>query len=88
MKTAAPLKGYQRYIVLSFDKIKRKENLIYVKHSGELIGYVDLGDLGDPELNYSTFQDANDLASHVLVYYIRGLASDLKYSLAYFATRV
>ena len=50
-----------------------------------MIGYVDLGDI---ELNYSTFQDVNDLATHVLVYYVRGTASDLKFSLAYFATKV
>ena len=56
-----------------------------INHSGELIGYVDLG---DPELNYSTFQNTEALPTHVLVYYIRGLAaSDLKFSLAYFATK-
>ena len=54
------------------------------KYTGDLIGYVDLG---DTELNYSTFQDANDLATHALVYYIRGIASDLKFSLTYFATK-
>ena len=84
LKTATALKGNQRYIVLSFDELKIQENLVYDKHSGELIGYVDLG---DPELNYSSFQNTDDLATHVLVYYIRGLASDLKFSFAYFATR-
>ena len=84
LKTATALKGYQRYIVLSFDELKIHENLVYDKHSGELIGYVDLG---DPELNYSTFQNTDDLATHVLVYYIRELATDLKFSLAYFATK-
>ena len=49
-----------------------------------MIGYVDPGDI---ELNYSTFQDVNDLATHALVYYVRGIASDLKFSLAYFATK-
>ena len=58
--------------------------MVYHKYSGELIGYVDLG---DPELNYSCFSNVDVLASHALVYYVRGLASDFKFSLAYFATR-
>ena len=41
----------------------------------------------DSELNYSCFKNVNDLASHVLVYYVRGIASDLKFCLAYFATK-
>ena len=47
--------------------------------------YVDLGDI---QLNHSTFQDVNDLATDALVYYVRGTASDLKFSLAYFATKI
>ena len=83
-KAASKLEGYQRNVVISFDEIKIKENLVFDKHSGELIGYVDLG---DPELNYTTFKDVNALASHCLVYYVTGIASDLKFSLAYFATK-
>ena len=83
-KTAQNLVGYQRYVVLSFDEIKIQENLVFDKYSGELAGYCDLG---DPELNYSTFENVDDLATHVQVYYIRGLASDLKFALAYFATK-
>ena len=51
---------------------------------GELIGFIDLG---DEELNYSCFHDIKQLATHSLVYYVRGLASDLKFSLAYFSTK-
>ena len=80
----SPLKDHQRYIVLSFDEIKIHEKLVFDKHSGQLIGYVDLG---DPDLNYSTFKNTDDLATHALVYYLRGLASDLKFSFAYFATK-
>ena len=60
-----------------------KSNLAFNKYNDELIGFVDLG---DPELNYSTFQDSDQLATHALVYYICGLCSSLKFSLAYFAT--
>ena len=43
IKIASPLKSYQRCAVLSFDKIKIHENLVFDKYTGDLIGYVDLG---------------------------------------------
>ena len=54
------MKGYQRCVVLSFDEIKIQENLVFDKYTGDLIGYVDLGDI---EFNYSPFQDVNDFAT-------------------------
>ena len=83
-KTTETLKSFQRFAVLSFDEMKIQQNLVFDKHAGELIGYVDLGDLGK---NFSTFDNEDDLATHVMVYYVRGLASDLKFALGYFATR-
>ena len=83
-KTTETLQSFQRFVVLSFDEMKIQQNLVFDKHSGELIGYVDLG---DPEKNFSTFDNEDDLATHVMVYYVRGLASDLKFALGYFATR-
>ena len=56
---------------------------MFDKHTGELIGYLDLG---DPERNFFNFDDSNKLATHALVFYLRGIATDLKYSFAYFAT--
>ena len=63
--------------------MKIKENLVYDKYSGQLVGYVDLG---DPETNYASFEDPDSLATRVLVFYIRGLASYLKFELGYFFT--
>ena len=37
-------------------------------------------------LIYSTFQNVNYLATHALVYYVRGIASDFEFSLVYCAT--
>ena len=33
------------FIVLSFDEMKIQSNLLYVKYTGQLIGYKDLGDV-------------------------------------------
>lgn len=75
--------GIQRYIVLLFDEMKVQSNLVFDKTTNELIGFVDLG---DPNVNYATLDSVDQLATHVLVFYVRGLATDLKFSFAYFAT--
>ena len=64
IKIASPLKSYQRCAVLPFDEIKTQQNLIFDKYTGIWIGYVDLGDI---DLNYRSFQDVNDLATHEIV---------------------
>ena len=71
------------YICLAFDEMKIQSNLVYDKYSGEQIGYVDLR---DPYINYTTFVKDDELATHALVYYVRGIATDLKFCLSYFAT--
>ena len=67
-KIASGLTGCQRYVVLSFDEMKIKENLVYDKYSGQFVGYVYLG---DHETIYASFKDPDTLATHVLVFYIR-----------------
>ena len=37
--------------ILAFDEMKTQYGLVWDKHSGDLIGYVDLGDV---EVNYAT----------------------------------
>ena len=64
--------------------MKIKSKLVFDKHSGEFIGYLDLA---DPEKNFATIEEeSNTLATHVLVLYLQGIATTLKYSFAYFAT--
>eukprot|EP00794_Sanderia_malayensis_P011654 gene11654-12853_t len=72
-----------RYVALAFDEMKIQSKLVFDKHTKELIGFVDLG---DPDLNFACFEKAEELATHVLVFYVHGLASNLKFNLAYFAT--
>ncbi len=72
-----------RWIVVMFDEMKIKCNLVFEKHSGRLIGFVDLG---DPDINYSTF-DKIEPATHVLAFYVRGITTKLQFMLGYFFTR-
>ncbi len=73
----------ERYVVVLIDEMKLKANLVFNKSTGDLIGFTDLG---DPELNYGTMEKVDELASHSLVFLLSGVCTDLKYSLAYFAT--
>ena len=59
--------------------------MIFDKYTGDLVGFVDLG---DTDLNFSTFQDTEKLASRVMVFYIRALAGDLKFAFSYFGTEI
>ena len=63
--------------------MKIRANLVYDKVTGELKGFVALG---DPDVNFSTLVEVNELATHALVFIVQGLATDLWYSLAYFGT--
>ena len=74
----------QRYFVLLFDEMKIMSNLVFNKVTGELIGYLDLG---DPDINFGTLEKADTIASHALVFFVRGICTQLKFSLAYFATK-
>ena len=54
------------------DEIKIQENLVWDKHSGELISYVDLGDVN---LNYATLSKVEEITTHVLVFLIRSIVN-------------
>ncbi len=73
----------QRYVVLSFDEMKIQSKLVFDKRSNELIGFVDLG---EEQLN-EAMTSPNELATHALAFLVRGVATDLKYTLAYFLTK-
>ena len=73
----------QRYVALLFEEMKVQANLVLDKVTGELVGFTTLG---DPDVNFATLEKVNDIASHVLVFKIRGLCTELKFSLAHFAT--
>ena len=73
----------KRYICIVFDEMKIKSNLVFDRHTGELIGFLDLG---DPDINFASLEKEDELATHVLVFFIRGLCENLSFSLAHFAT--
>ena len=73
----------EKYAILLMDEMKIQENLVWDKHTGDLIGFVDLG---DTELNYATLQNTDQIASHVLGFLVRSIVNPMKFSVANFAT--
>ena len=63
--------------------MKIQEDLVWDKYSGELIGFVDLGDIN---INYATLKNVEKLATHVLVFLVRSIVNHLSFSFASFAT--
>ena len=80
---AISLTGIQRYVVVVMDEMKIQSNLVFDKHSGDLIGFVDLG---DPMTNYASLGDEDIMATHALAFLVRGMCSDLKHIIAYYFT--
>ena len=72
--------GIQQYIGIIFDEMKIRNNLVFDKISGQLIGYVDLG---DPVIDYVSFEDNTQFAQYALVFMIRGLCTNLKAVFSY-----
>ena len=56
---------------------------MYNRNTGELIGFTDSG---EPDINIGTLKNF-DLPTHVLVFSLRGMKFDLKYSFGYSATK-
>ena len=53
------------------------------KHSGELIRFVDLGDI---YTNYATLKSVEKLVSHVLSFLVKSIINALSYGFATFTT--
>ena len=63
--------------------MKIQENFVWEKHLGELKKFVDLGDIN---INYTTFKNVQKLAKHVLVFLVKSVVNPLSYSFATFVT--
>ena len=75
--------GPERFVTILFDEMKIQEDLVWDKHSGELIGFVDLGDI---TTNYATLKNVEELATHILVFLVKSVVNPLSFSFASFAT--
>ena len=85
------LEEYQKNVILMFDEIRIKDGLVYSTETGELVGFIDLGDInneieklvnickeGDPA------EEQQQLATHIIAFMVRGLFLNLHYVFGHF----
>lgn len=68
------LEPWQTNVCIIFDEVKIKEGLVYDKHTGYILGFVELGDVNKCIDELETTMDKRDeIATHMLVFMIRGI---------------
>ena len=81
---------WQKYVALVFDEMYIKEDLVYSKHTGSLIGFSNIGDINRHLLQFqASLEDdslnaSEQLAKTMLVFMVRGLLSGLEFPYAQF----
>ena len=85
-------KEREKYVILLLDEMHVKEELVYDKHTGQLIGFVNLEEINThlKEFEKSLAADSSPsptqppLASTIMTFMVRGLFSSLQYPYAQF----
>lgn len=80
---------WHKLVVLLLDEMYIKEDLVYDKHTGKMIGFVDLGETNNHLLAYEKALEedtttAEGLATSVFVIMVKGLFTPLRYPYAHF----
>jgi len=82
-------KDLNRYVMLVIDEMHVKEELVYDKHEGSLIGFVNLGNINNQLLELEAALSHENrrlpLASTMLILMVRGLFQKVNYPYAQFA---
>ena len=80
------LEDFQKCICVVFDEVKVKEGLVFDKHSGEIIGFTDLGEANnDIEILEREIDQPPKLAKSMLVFMVRGIFTKLTFPYAQFS---
>ena len=80
---------WQKLVVILIDEMYIREGLVYQKHTGELVGFADLGDVNNHLLAFERTVKGEKkvmppLAKSMLVLMVKGLFTPLKYAYAQF----
>lgn len=85
------LKEHERQVVIMFDEMKVKKDLVYCPSSGQIRGFTEVGDINEELTEFDrSFNRKNlkpkDLATHVICLMVGGLLKRFTFPLAYFST--
>lgn len=79
---------WQKFVIILLDEMHIKENLVYDKHTGQMIGFVDLGDVNNQllsfERNMEGKEDMPSLAKTMMVFMVRGVFTAMRYPYSQF----
>lgn len=83
------MQEFQKHVFIVMDEMHIKEDLVYNKHTGELVGFVNLGDTNAHLLKYEQSLSGEDqqtepLAKSMFTIMIRGLFTQLQFPYAQF----
>ena len=82
---------WQKIVILLLDEMHIRDDLVYNKHTGALLGFCNLGDINTHltafERSLSTDRTDESLATTMLVIMVRGLFTKLQYPYAQFPAR-
>ena len=75
---------WEKFVVVLMDEMYIKEDLVYNKHTGTLIGFVNLGDVNNHLMAFERSLDEETqteppLAKTIMTFMVRGLLSSLRY---------
>ena len=90
VKEANVISEKDSFIVLSWDEMKIKEDLVFDKHTCNLVGFTNVGDINDILDKVEQQTDGkpySNVSSHMLLFMVRGMFSSLEFPYAHFATR-
>ena len=80
------IQDFQKYVCLVFDEVRVKEGLVYDKHSLQVIGFVNLGDINNQLLKFERAQTSNSqetitppIVKYMLVFMVHGIFSKLEF---------
>ena len=76
----------RRYVSLIIDEMKIKEGLVYNKHTGNIIGFTDLGDVNNQLVLLEQECEHPAIATHVLAVMVRGIFFKMEFPYAHFGT--
>lgn len=78
----------RRYVVLIVDEMKIKEDLVYDKYAGHLIGFTSLGEVNDQlmKLEQVRASEPPPISKSILVLMVRGVFFNMAFPYAHFGT--
>ena len=78
---------FQKHVCLVFDEVRIKEDLVYDNHTCQIIGFVNLGEITNQQLELEHSESGKPqqrVAKNMLVFMVRSLFSTLEYPYAQF----